>query len=41
MALNELKNDGVLKMYNLNCISRKNSASPAVGKKKKHDQEQT
>jgi 2-oxoglutarate dehydrogenase complex dehydrogenase (E1) component-like enzyme len=41
MALEELKKTGVLKNYRLGCVSRKNSASPAVGKKSKHDLEQT
>jgi 2-oxoglutarate dehydrogenase complex dehydrogenase (E1) component-like enzyme len=40
IALGELKKDGLLKNYNLSCVSRRNAASPAVGKKKKHDEEQ-
>lgn len=38
--LEEIKKEGKTKSSQLSCVSRKNSASPAVGKKKKHDQQQ-
>jgi 2-oxoglutarate dehydrogenase complex dehydrogenase (E1) component-like enzyme len=38
--LAQLKKQEVLKTYNLSCVSRRNAAAPAVGKKKKHDEDQ-
>jgi hypothetical protein len=38
--LGQLKKEGVLKFYNLSCVSRRNAAAAAVGKKKKHDEDQ-
>jgi 2-oxoglutarate dehydrogenase complex dehydrogenase (E1) component-like enzyme len=35
-----LQKEGTLKFYNLSCISKRNFASPAVGKKNKHDEDQ-
>ena len=40
VVLEVLKKKGQIKTNELTCISRKTSASPAVGKKSKHDEEQ-
>jgi 2-oxoglutarate dehydrogenase complex dehydrogenase (E1) component-like enzyme len=40
VILEQLKKEGRVATGNLECISRKTSASTAVGKKKKHDEEQ-
>jgi len=39
-TLDLLKKEGKLQAFNFSCVSRRNSASPAVGQKKKHDEEQ-
>lgn len=38
--LNELKKEGLVNNNSVDCVSRKTSASPAVGKKSRHDEEQ-
>ena len=40
IILEELKKEGAIKYGGIECVSRRNSASPAVGKKRKHDEEQ-
>ncbi len=41
LVLEWLREEGKLKVSELNLCSRKVSSSPAAGKKKKHDQEQS
>jgi len=41
VLIETLKKDGKITSSVLECVSRKTSASTAVGKKKKHDDEQT
>ena len=40
IILEELKKEGQIKYSGIVCVSRRNSASTAVGKKRKHDEEQ-
>ena len=36
-----MKNEGLIKSSEISCVSRRNSASTAVGQKRKHEEEQT